>query len=60
MSLETLLFVYGTLRRGGAQERLLIHLRPVATTQTLPSYTLLDLHNFPALIEGGETAVVGE
>lgn len=55
-----LLFVYGTLQRGESNHRLLARSRFVGTARTPPAYTLLDLGGFPAVVEGGATAVEGE
>ncbi len=55
-----LLFVYGTLRRGEPSHSLLAGARFVGTAQTEPRYELVDLGEYPALVEGGDTAVVGE
>jgi gamma-glutamylcyclotransferase (GGCT)/AIG2-like uncharacterized protein YtfP len=55
-----LIFVYGTLRRGEPNHRELAGARFVATAQTAPVYDLVDLGAYPALLEGGVTAVRGE
>jgi len=55
-----LLFVYGTLCRGEPNHRVLGKARFVGRARTAPVYELVDLGNFPALLEGGETAVHGE
>jgi gamma-glutamylcyclotransferase (GGCT)/AIG2-like uncharacterized protein YtfP len=55
-----LLFVYGTLRRGEPNHRELGRARFVAQARTAPVYELVDLGSYPALLEGGETAVHGE
>jgi gamma-glutamylcyclotransferase (GGCT)/AIG2-like uncharacterized protein YtfP len=55
-----LLFVYGTLRRGEANHAQLDDARFIGTARTEPQYELVDLGGYPALLEDGETAVVGE
>ena len=55
-----LLFVYGTLCRGEPNHRVLGKARFVAHVRTAPFYDLVDLGHFPALLEGGSTAVHGE
>jgi gamma-glutamylcyclotransferase (GGCT)/AIG2-like uncharacterized protein YtfP len=58
------LFVYGTLRPGeAAHARLIARLpdaRHVGPAITLPSYTLVNLGRFPALVAVGHTAVAGD
>jgi gamma-glutamylcyclotransferase (GGCT)/AIG2-like uncharacterized protein YtfP len=55
-----LLFVYGTLRRGEPNHQELGGARFIARVRTAPVYELVDLGHFPALVEGGTTAVQGE
>jgi gamma-glutamylcyclotransferase (GGCT)/AIG2-like uncharacterized protein YtfP len=55
-----MLFVYGTLRRGQANHSQLADARFVAEARTEPRFELVDLGGFPALLEGGDTAVSGE
>ena len=55
-----LLFVYGTLRRGEANHAHLDDARFVRTACTEPRYELVDLGGYPALLEDGSTAVIGE
>jgi len=58
---RTLLFVYGTLMRGeGAHGMLGPSARFIGAARTQPCFTLLDMGEYPALVEGGATAVVGE
>jgi gamma-glutamylcyclotransferase (GGCT)/AIG2-like uncharacterized protein YtfP len=54
------LFVYGTLLSGEANHGRLQAARRVGVRRTEPRYTLLNLGEYPALIEGGSTSVVGE
>lgn len=60
MNSTPLLFVYGTLKRGGALHSHLEKSAFLGTALTLPEYTLFDLGAYPGLVEGGETAVAGE
>jgi gamma-glutamylcyclotransferase (GGCT)/AIG2-like uncharacterized protein YtfP len=57
-----LLFVYGTLMRGGRYHRVLEGQRFVGKARTLPHYALLDLGAYPGLVGGGEDGrrVAGE
>src|SRR4051812_31813997 len=54
------LFVYGTLRRGGAAHELLGNARLIDSVWTEPRYTLLDMGGYPALVEQGTGSVRGE
>lgn len=54
------LFVYGTLRRGEPGHGLLRGATLLAEAITAPVFTLVDMGEYPALVEGGGTAVVGE
>jgi gamma-glutamylaminecyclotransferase len=61
MMQRVLLFVYGTLMRGeGAHGLLGPTARFVAEARTEPQFTLVDMGEYPALVEGGTTAVRGE
>lgn len=53
-------FVYGTLLRTEPNHRKMSGARFVREARTEPAFTLFDLGPFPALHEGGATAVVGE
>ena len=54
-------FVYGTLLSGQENHRLLLRSCLVsAAAQTMPEFELVDLGAFPALVDGGRTAVAGE
>lgn len=58
---RVLLFVYGTLMRGQSAHALLgPGARLVAEAVTAPRFTLVDMGEYPALVEGGTTAVRGE
>ena len=56
----TILFVYGTLKRGQRNHHLMREARFLGEAVTAPLYTLLDLGSFPGMIPGGTTAVHGE
>lgn len=56
----TLLFVYGTLRRGEPAHGLLVDARPFGVARTEPRFDLLDLGEYPGLVRAGSTSVVGE
>jgi gamma-glutamylaminecyclotransferase len=55
-----LLFVYGTLRREAANHHELRDATFIGRARTQPKYELVDMGGFPALLEGGADAVVGE
>jgi gamma-glutamylaminecyclotransferase len=54
------LFVYGTLRRGEVAHGELRGARLLAATKTIAAYELVDLGEYPALVERGTDHVVGE
>ena len=56
----TPLFIYGTLRRGEDNHRHLEGARFVGPGRTAARYTLVDLVDYPALVDGGTDAVRGE
>lgn len=58
----TAVFVYGSLRRGEHNHRLLVDVgaRYVKAARTPPHYRLLDLGSYPAAVRDGATALVGE
>jgi gamma-glutamylaminecyclotransferase len=53
-------FVYGTLRRGEGNHRLLAHAEYVGEARTVPGFALYDLGAFPGLVRDGAGTVVGE
>ena len=55
-----LLFVYGTLRNGAENHAELNGARYAGRARTEAAYELVDLGAYPALVEGGATAIVGE
>jgi gamma-glutamylaminecyclotransferase len=58
----TLLFVYGTLKRGERNHRLLADQRLVGEATTAPKYRVYDLGPYPGLVhdDGNGLAVKGE
>lgn len=59
---RSLLFVYGTLKRGGANHEHIADQTFVATAETLPGYVLYELDGYPGMIRDHGTAerVAGE
>lgn len=56
-----LLFVYGTLKRGGRNHRRLAGQRFVRTAATAPGFRLFDLGPFPGMVfDKSDGAVTGE
>jgi gamma-glutamylaminecyclotransferase len=53
-------FVYGTLLAGEPNHRLLADAKLVGAAITKPVFALADLGPFPAMVEGGDSAVRGE
>lgn len=58
--MTTRLFIYGTLLHGEDNHYLLGGRQPLATVVSEPVYRMLDMGGYPALTEGGATAIVGE
>jgi gamma-glutamylcyclotransferase (GGCT)/AIG2-like uncharacterized protein YtfP len=56
----TPVFIYGTLRRDERNHAQLDGARFVGHAYTAPRYALVDLGEYPALLEGGTDAVHGE
>lgn len=55
-----LIFVYGTLKRGHVRHFALAGQRYLGEAKTLPRYRMVNLGSYPALIEAGSSAIVGE
>jgi gamma-glutamylcyclotransferase (GGCT)/AIG2-like uncharacterized protein YtfP len=55
-----LLFVYGSLMRGEANAAQMESARWAGAATTAPSFTLVDLGRYPALVDGGVARVRGE
>jgi gamma-glutamylcyclotransferase (GGCT)/AIG2-like uncharacterized protein YtfP len=53
-------FLYGTLQSGESNHHVLKDARFIKQVLTLPSFELIDLGEYPALVEGGRTAIEGE
>ncbi|MCP1675571.1 gamma-glutamylcyclotransferase (GGCT)/AIG2-like uncharacterized protein YtfP [Natronocella acetinitrilica] len=60
MPLKQRVFVYGTLRAGGSNHRLLTAGRCLGTHWTEPRYTMLDCGAYPGVVMGGTHAIHGE
>lgn len=60
MDFPVYLFVYGTLKRGGLSHHLLGFCPFLGTVTTLPRYTLIDMGDYPALLDDGCLSVTGE
>jgi gamma-glutamylaminecyclotransferase len=57
---KTKVFVYGSLRRGFGNSRLLKNADYLGVGQTEPEFTMLNLGAFPGVIDGGDTSITGE
>lgn len=57
---RVMLFAYGTLMRGEPAHGLLGDARWIVDAHTEPAFTLLNMGEYPALLEGGSTRVAGE
>ena len=57
---QTLVFVYGTLRQQESAHDLLEQCVHAGRASTRPQYTLHNMGPYPAMIDTGSTAVVGE
>jgi gamma-glutamylcyclotransferase (GGCT)/AIG2-like uncharacterized protein YtfP len=56
----TVVFVYGTLKRGHERHFALAGQRFLGEARTLPRYRMVNLGSYPALIEGGAWGIAGE
>ena len=54
---STLVFVYGTLKRGGSNHRLLADQRFVAEARTVPGYRLYHLGDYPGMIVAADDTI---
>ena len=57
---NNLFLVYGTLKAGFGNHRLLAKSEFVAKVTTKPDFTMVSLGGFPGVIEGGDTPILGE
>lgn len=55
-----LVFVYGTLKKGYGNHRLLAQSMFVGKAITEPNFTMLHLGGFPGIVQSGDTAIHGE
>jgi gamma-glutamylaminecyclotransferase len=53
-------FVYGTLKRGGSNHRLMARAAFLGTHRTEPAFRMLHLGTYPGALSGGGTALTGE
>jgi gamma-glutamylcyclotransferase (GGCT)/AIG2-like uncharacterized protein YtfP len=60
MSLLSLVFVYGTLRRNEVNHHLLEEARYCGTCETPPHYKMVSLGAYPGVVKGGGTSIEGE
>lgn len=58
--MSLLLFVYGSLKRGGCYHTHLERAEYLGAHVCAPRYTMLDLGQYPGVIEHGHTAIRGE
>lgn len=54
------ILVYGSLKKGYGNHRLLERATFLGQATTVPSFTLLDLGHFPGIVRSGSTPVMGE
>lgn len=54
------IFVYGTLKRGGRNHRLLSRARFMVTTHTLLRFTMVSCGPYPAIVADGRREIHGE
>lgn len=58
--MKQLLFVYGSLRPGEARHQLLTGARYLGRHRSEPCFTMHDLGEYPAVVERGHNAIVGD
>ncbi len=58
--MKHLVFVYGSLRRGERHAHLLAGERYIGAHKTEPRYTMFSLGDWPAIMVGGDVAIVGD
>lgn len=57
---RSLVFVYGTLKRGQVRHFALAGQRFAGEARTRPLYRMVNLGSYPAIVEGGASAIAGE
>lgn len=58
--MKHLLFVYGSLRPGATHHQLLTGARYLGRHRTEPCFTMHDMGEYPAVVECGHQAIVGD
>ena len=54
------IFVYGTLKKGYENHRVIANAKFLGKHVTDPKYTMYDMGAYPCITLGGDTAIVGE
>jgi gamma-glutamylcyclotransferase (GGCT)/AIG2-like uncharacterized protein YtfP len=54
MSNETLVFVYGTLKRGGRNQHYLAGQKLIGVARTMPGFRLFDLGEYPGMVPSAD------
>jgi len=57
---DSLVFVYGTLRKGACNQIQMLSAECLGLYETLPEYSMFDLGAFPAVKPLGNTSIIGE
>lgn len=57
---RSIVFVYGTLKRGHVRHFALAGQRFLSEARTLPRYRMVNLGSYPAIVESGSSPIIGE